>query len=101
MHTDKAALEESTTRRSFLRRAGTVFAVGIGALALPSVADAKTLHGQQKAAPLTSQCCRQNCKSCSGTPVAYKCTDSCSNKSCCVCMAPGPTCFNPGCGVCG
>lgn len=89
------------TRRSFLRSVGAAMAVGVGALALPTTAHAKTVRGQRNATPLNSQCCRQNCKTCSGTPVAYKCTDSCNKRSCCVCLTPGPTCFNPGCGACG
>lgn len=80
-----------TTRRSFLKRAGTTLAVGLGIALIPA----------GRASALGSHCCPQpdcdNIKCTSGSP--FTCYDACAQRSCCACLT-GSTCVDVVCGAC-
>jgi hypothetical protein len=80
--------EPSVNRRSFLRKVGLTLAVGIGAIALPSVANATLFP---------FHCCfRTSCGPCPSGQEPYWCTSgSCPpNTWFCQCTAIDTTCFD-------
>jgi hypothetical protein len=75
------ALEDTGTRRRFLRQAGMTLAAAIGFALLPRRAEAACCS-----------CCKSSsCPTCSGTPVRYKC--ACGGVSCCICHDDVGNCF--------
>jgi len=83
---------QTSSRRKFLRQAGSLLGAGTGVLLLSS-------HAQ--AAPPSYQCCvDSSCPVCPGGPVRYRCTptDGCSGSSYCDCFsADKPRCFIKAC----
>lgn len=91
---------EPSSRRGFLRRAGGVALVGVGALVMPGVASATVRGRDVRAVPLDkATCCMQTCKTCTGARDPYFCTGC--GQTCCVCYKGGGVqCFTVECPIC-
>jgi hypothetical protein len=85
-----SVFDKLESRGRFIRRVAVLAAAGAAALLVPAVARANVL------------CCKndQCAGSCSGT-VPYKCQDSCTGASCCICMPTDSGCIEHPCGFCG
>jgi hypothetical protein len=79
----KGWLEKPTSRISFLRRLGMLAAAGTVAVLLPGTAKAGN-----------AVCCPNACsRSCDPGLIPFRCQDSCSGTTCCVCFSPATDCI--------
>lgn len=80
---DEQTVESRSSRGSFLRKIGTMMAIGLGVAVIPGNAFAQS-----------GRCCPRECRTCtSGNP--YEC-DGCGN-TCCLCLDRTDPCFNTPC----